>query len=126
MKKGIIRSTKAPAPIGPYSQAVRVGETLYISGQIPIKPDTGEIIKDDIARATEQVMINIKSILNEAGMDFVNVVKCSIFVTDMNDFPVVNSSYGKFFTSDPPARETVEVCALPKDVNVEISCIAVS
>ncbi len=125
MKKVIINSSQAPAPIGPYSQAVMVGETLYISSQIPIKPETGEIIKDDIAMATEQVMMNIRSILNEAGMDFVNVVKSSIFVTDMNDFPVVNSSYGKFFTSDPPARETVEVSALPKNVDVEISCIAV-
>lgn len=124
MKKVIINSNNAPAPIGPYSQAIKVGETLYVSGQIPVTPDTGEIIKSDISEATEQVMRNIWAILNEAGMDFENVVKCSIFVTDMSDFSIINATYEKFFDQDPPARETVEVSALPKDVNVEISCIA--
>lgn len=124
MKKVIINSNNAPAPIGPYSQAIKVGETLYVSGQIPVNPDTGEIIKSDISEATEQVMRNIWAILNEAGMDFENVVKCSIFVTDMSDFSIINATYEKFFDQDPPARETVEVSALPKDVNVEISCIA--
>ena len=125
MNKVLINSKKAPAPIGPYSQAVKVGNTLYVSGQIPVNPDTGDVIQKDIAEATEQVMRNIWSILNEAGMDFENVVKCSIFVTDMRDFSIVNATYEKFFEDDPPARETVEVRALPKDVNVEISCIAV-
>jgi len=124
MKKVIINSNNAPAPIGPYSQAIKVGETLYVSGQIPVRPDTGEVIKNDISKATEQVMRNIWAILKEAGMDFENVVKCSIFVTDMRDFSIVNATYEKFFDQDPPARETVEVSALPKDVNVEISCIA--
>lgn len=125
MKKVIIKSSDAPAPIGPYSQAVKVGGTLYISGQIPVVPDTGEIIKGDITRATEQVMRNIHCILSEASMGFENVVKCSIFVTDMNDFSNVNAAYGKFFQNDPPARETVEVARLPKNVSVEISCVAV-
>jgi 2-iminobutanoate/2-iminopropanoate deaminase len=124
MKKVIINSNNAPAPIGPYSQAIKVGGTLYVSGQIPVSPDTGEVIKNDISKATEQVMSNIWAILNEAGMDFENVVKCSIFVTDMRDFSIVNATYEKFFDQDPPARETVEVSALPKNVNVEISCIA--
>jgi 2-iminobutanoate/2-iminopropanoate deaminase len=89
-------------------------------------PDTGQVIKNDIADATEQVMKNIRAILNEAGMDFSNVVKCSIFVTDIHDFSIVNATYEKYFDSDPPARETVEVNALPKGVDVEISCIAVN
>jgi 2-iminobutanoate/2-iminopropanoate deaminase len=126
MNKEIVYSEKAPAPIGPYSQAVKVGNTLYVSGQIPMVPDTGQVIKNDIADATEQVMKNIRAILNEAGMDFSNVVKCSIFVTDIHDFSIVNATYEKYFDSDPPARETVEVNALPKGVDVEISCIAVN
>jgi 2-iminobutanoate/2-iminopropanoate deaminase len=126
MSKEIVYSEKAPAPIGPYSQAVKVGNTLYVSGQIPMVPDTGQVIKNDIADATEQVMKNIRAILNEAGMDFSNVVKCSIFVTDIHDFSIVNATYEKYFDSDPPARETVEVNALPKGVDVEISCIAVN
>ena len=125
MSKTIINSDKAPAPIGPYSQAVKIKDTLYVSGQIPVVAATGEVIKDDIAEATEQVMKNIWAILNEANMDFTNVVKCSIFVTDIKDFSIVNATYEKFFDNDPPARETVEVCALPKGVDVEISCIAV-
>jgi 2-iminobutanoate/2-iminopropanoate deaminase len=125
MSKTIINSDKAPAPIGPYSQAVKINDTLYVSGQIPVVAATGEVIKDDIAEATEQVMKNIRAILNEANMDFTNVVKCSIFVTDIKDFSIVNATYEKFFDNDPPARETVEVCALPKGVDVEISCIAV-
>ena len=125
MSKIIINSDNAPAPIGPYSQAVKVEGTMYVSGQIPVIPSTGEIIKNDIAEATEQVMRNIWAILNEAGMDFENVVKCSIFVTDMMDFSIVNATYEKFFDNDPPARETVQVSALPKGANVEISCIAV-
>jgi 2-iminobutanoate/2-iminopropanoate deaminase len=125
MDKVIIYSEKAPAPIGPYSQAVKVGNTLYVSGQIPMVAATGQIIKDDIGEATEQVMRNIWAILNEADMDFSNVVKCSIFVADIRDFSIINATYEKFFDSDPPARETVEVSALPKGVDVEISCIAV-
>lgn len=125
MSKTIIFSEKAPAPIGPYSQAVKAGNTLYISGQIPVDKKTGQKITDDIAAETSQVMKNIWSILNAAGMDFSNVVKCSVFVTDMRDFSILNATYEKYFDTDPPARETVEVSALPKGVHVEISCIAV-
>jgi 2-iminobutanoate/2-iminopropanoate deaminase len=125
MSKTIIFSDKAPAPIGPYSQAVKAGNTLYVSGQIPVDTKTGKKVTNDIAAETSQVMKNIWSILNAAGMDFSNVVKCSVFVTDMRDFSLVNATYEKYFDSDPPARETIEVAALPKGVNVEISCIAV-
>ena len=125
MSKQTIYTEKAPAPIGPYSQAVKVGKTLYVSGQIPLIAETGQLITDDIAEETDQVMKNIWTILNQAGMDFSNVVKCSIFVTDMRDFSIVNATYEKYFDNDPPARETVEVSALPKGVHVEISCIAV-
>lgn len=125
MVKSIIYSEKAPAPIGPYSQAIKAGSTLYVSGQIPINNETGNLVTEDITMETDQVMKNISSILDAAGMSFANVVKCSIFVTDMNDFSIVNSRYEKYFEHEPPARETVEVSALPKGVNVEISCIAV-
>lgn len=125
MSKTIIFSDNAPAPIGPYSQAVKKGGTLYVSGQIPINTETGQLVVADIASETDQVMKNIRSILNAANMDFSHVVKCSIFVTDMSDFPIVNAAYEKYFDSEPPARETVAVVTLPKNVNVEISCIAV-
>jgi 2-iminobutanoate/2-iminopropanoate deaminase len=123
--KRIIYSSGAPAPIGPYSQAVLADQTLYVSGQIPIDPLSGELVAGDIGRETEQVMLNLQAILTEAGFDFNHVVKCSIFIRNMGDFQRINEIYGKFFTEDPPARETVEVSRLPKDVNVEISCIAV-
>jgi len=125
MSKSIIFSDKAPAPIGPYSQAAKAGNTLYVSGQIPIIAENDQMITNDIAKETDQVMKNIWSILNTAGMDFSNVVKCSIFVTNMDDFSIVNAAYEKYFDNQPPARETVEVSALPKGVHVEISCIAV-
>ena len=125
MSKTIIKSDNAPAPIGPYSQATLSGSALYVSGQIPMNPQTGDLITDDISEATHMVMKNIENILIEAGYDFGDVVKCSIFVTNMGDFGAVNAVYGTYFTSDPPARETVEVSALPKNVNVEISCIAI-
>ena len=125
MKKEIILTKKAPTPIGQYNQAVKVENTLYVSGQIPIDAETGKIVADDIAKQTDQVMENIWAILNEAGMDFSNVVKCSIFVKDITDFYIVDAAYEKFFHDDPPARETVEVAALPKGAKIEISCIAV-
>ena len=125
MNKSIVFSDQAPAPIGPYSQAVKTGNTLYVSGQIPLDASTGQLINSGIADETDRVMNNISFILKAAGMDFSNVVKCSIFVTDMNDFAVVNETYEKYFDQSPPARETVEVSALPKGVHVEISCIAV-
>lgn len=125
MSKTIIFSDKAPEPIGPYSQAIKTGQTLYVSGQIPIDAATNQLVTGGIVEETDQVMKNIWSILNAAKMDFSNVVKCSIFVTDMKDFIIVNSTYGKYFDNEPPARETVEVAALPKGAHVEISCIAV-
>ncbi|MCB0492151.1 MAG: RidA family protein [Cyclobacteriaceae bacterium] len=125
MAKEVVYSSNAPEPIGPYSQAIMAGNTLFVSGQIPIDTTSGKIISDDIVAETNQVMKNLEAILKEAGMDFSNVVKCSIFLSDMNNFPKVNDAYGLYFKSNPPARETVEVSRLPKDVNVEISCIAV-
>jgi 2-iminobutanoate/2-iminopropanoate deaminase len=123
MKK-IITSKNAPAPIGPYSQAVLAGNTLYVSGQIPLDPVSGNMVNQDIAAETHQVLKNLKAILEEAGTDFSKVVKCSIFIKNMNDFAIINKIYGEYFVSDAPARETVEVARLPKDANVEISCIA--
>ena len=122
--KTIINTNHAPAPIGPYSQAVMVNGMLYVSGQVPIIPATGEVIKGTIEEETKQVMENLKAILEAAGMDFSNVVKTTIFLKDMNNFKHVNETYGSYFTHDFPARETVEVARLPKDVNVEISVIA--
>ena len=125
MNKTIINTEKAPAPIGPYSQAVMIGDTLYASGQIAINASTGDMVNSDITEETHQVMKNMGFILEAAGMSFSNVVKCGIFVKDMNDFIAINSAYGEYFKENPPARETVEVSRLPKDVNVEISCVAV-
>ena len=122
----IIHTSKAPAPIGPYNQAVMAGNTLFISGQIPMDPNTGELISGDIKAETKQCMENLKAILLKASMGFGQVVKASIFVKDMNQFASINEVYGSYF--DPttaPARETVEVANLPKFVNVEISMIAV-
>ena len=124
MMKKIINTSKAPAPIGPYSQAVLADKTLYVSGQIPLDPQTGELVQGNIQQETTQVMENLKGILEEAGGSFSQVVKCSIFVKDMGDFGKINQVYGEYFSEDPPARETVEVSGLPKGVNVEISCIA--
>ena len=123
MKK-IVNTTKAPAPIGPYSQAVIANNTLYVSGQIPLNPTTGELSNADIAAETKQVMENLKAILTEAGVSFENIVKTTIFLTDMNNFGTVNTISGSYFTANFPARETVQVSRLPKDVNVEISVIA--
>ncbi len=125
MSKKIIYSESAPEPIGPYSQAVLAGDTLYLSGQIAIEKASGRIINDTIENETVQVMTNLQQVLKAAGMEFSNVVKCTIFLKDMNNFPRVNEIYGRYFSQHPPARETVEVSRLPKDVNVEISCIAV-
>ncbi|SDR00820.1 RidA family protein [Flagellimonas zhangzhouensis] len=125
MKK-IINTPNAPAPIGPYNQAVLVKDTLYISGQIPIDPATGELVEGDIKKETQQSMENLKAILDEAGMTFENVIKTSIFIADMHQFSQINEVYGTYFDAKTaPARETVEVANLPKFVNVEISMIAV-
>ena len=125
MKK-IIQTPYAPAPIGPYNQAVLSGKTLYISGQIPIDPVSGSLVEGDIKKETSQAMENLKAILQEAGATFEQVVKASIFVKDMNQFAAINEVYAAYFEADSaPARETVEVANLPKFVNVEISMIAV-
>jgi 2-iminobutanoate/2-iminopropanoate deaminase len=125
MKK-IIKTPKAPAPIGPYNQAVLIKDTLYISGQIPIDPSTGKLVEGDIQKETKQSMENLKAILEEADMSFEHVIKTSIFIKDMNQFAQINEVYGTYFNADTaPARETVEVANLPKFVNVEISMIAV-
>jgi len=125
MSKEINNSNDAPEPLGPYSQAVKAGNLLFISGQISINRATGSQITGSIPEETAQVMSNLEAILKQAGAGFANVVKCTIFLKDMGSFPVVNETYGKYFPSNPPARETVEVSRLPKDANVEISCIAV-
>ncbi|PWB22890.1 Rid family detoxifying hydrolase [Flavobacterium sp. HTF] len=125
MKK-IIFTEKAPAPIGPYNQAVLSGNTLYASGQIAINPASGELITDNINDETTQVMQNIAAILEAANMTFENVVKATIFIMDMNNFGAINTIYGSYFNEKTaPARETVQVACLPKNVNVEISIIAV-
>ena len=125
MEKQVINTNSAPAPIGPYNQAVKAGSMLFVSGQIALNADTGQLVKDDIIAETHQVMQNLRNILTEAGMDFSDVVKSTIFIMDMNDFSQINEVYGKYFTGYFPARETVQVAALPKGVNVEISVIAI-
>lgn len=125
MSKEIIFSSDAPAPIGPYSQAVKTGNTLYLSGQIALDPATGELINENITEETHAVMKNMDAVLRAGGFTFADVVKCTIFIRDMGQFGTINDAYGQYFKSNPPARETVEVSKLPKNVNVEISCIAV-
>jgi 2-iminobutanoate/2-iminopropanoate deaminase len=125
MKK-IITTDKAPAPIGPYNQAILSGNTLYTSGQIAINPKTGDLVLEDIKKETKQVMENMKEVLAAAEMTFENVIKTSIFISDMHNFGEINAVYGEYFNEETaPARETVEVANLPKFVNVEISMIAV-
>lgn len=124
MKK-VIKTEKSPMPIGPYNQAILINDTLYISGQIPVNPVSGDLVKSSIEDETRQVLVNMKAVLEEAGMDFSNIVKTSIFISDMKEFANVNKVYAEFFTSDFPARETIAVKGLPLGVNVEISAIAV-
>lgn len=124
MKK-VINTNNAPAPIGPYSQAIAAGNFVFVSGQIPSNPVTGDIVSGDIKAETNQVMENIGAILMEAALSFDNIVKTTIFLTDMQTFAQVNEVYGTYFTSQFPARETVQVSALPKGVNVEISVTAI-
>ncbi len=124
MEKKIIRTDNAPAPIGPYNQAIQYGDMIFISGQIPIDPKSGNLVQSDIKAETTQVMENLKAILTEAGMTFDDVIKTSIFLMDMGQFGAVNEVYGSYFTGYAPARETVQVAGLPKGVNVEISMIA--
>ena len=125
MKKEIIRTENAPAPIGPYNQAIKTNGTLYVSGQIALDPKSGELMLDNIEGETEMVMENLKAVVEAAGLTMENIVKTSIFISDMNNFSKINEVYGSFFEKDFPARETVQVSVLPKNVNVEISCIAV-
>jgi 2-iminobutanoate/2-iminopropanoate deaminase len=124
MNHKIVATKKAPSAIGPYSQAVIHGNLVYCSGQIALKPETMEIVKGGVEEQTEQVMHNLGEVLTEAGSNFSKVLKCSIFLDNMDDFSVVNEIYGKYFKVNPPARETVAVQTLPKNVLVEISCIA--
>lgn len=124
MKK-VVKTNNAPAPIGPYNQAIFAGDTLYVSGQIAIDPKSGELKTDDLEEETVQVLENLKAIITEAGLNLENVVKTSIFISDMNNFAKINEVYARYFNSEKaPARETVEVANLPKFVNVEISAIA--
>lgn len=124
MEKKVIRTDNAPAPIGPYNQAIQYGDMLFVSGQIAIDPATGDLVEGDIQAETRMVMQNLKAVLAAAGMDFSNVIKSSIFLMDMGQFTLVNEVYAGYFTVDPPARETVQVAGLPKCVNVEISVVA--
>lgn len=125
MEKIIINTQQAPAPIGPYNQAVFAGDTLYISGQICLNPQSGELNNASLEAETQQCMDNLQAILHQAGLNFTHVVKSTIFITDMHQFGVINGVYSQYFTQNFPARETVQVAALPKFVNVEISMIAV-
>jgi len=124
-KKTPINTPQAPAPIGPYSQAIEAGDFLFVSGQIGIDPATGELVTADLEAETRQVMANIGAILEQAGLSYAHVIKTSIFLQNMDDFAQVNAIYGSYFEADYPARETVEVSRLPKGVKVEISVIAV-
>ncbi|MGY8987478.1 MAG: RidA family protein [Flavobacteriales bacterium] len=125
MSKKVISTPKAPEAIGPYSQAILSGNTLYCSGQIAINPENEELVMDNITEETHQVMKNISEVLKAANMDFKNVVKCSIFMNEMNQYSEINEVYSSYFSDNPPAREAVEVSVLPKNVNVEISVIAI-
>jgi 2-iminobutanoate/2-iminopropanoate deaminase len=125
MRKEIVRTDRAPAAIGPYSQAVKMGEMIFVSGQIPIDPATGDIVNGDIKVQTRQVLTHLKSVLEAAGSSMAKVVKTTVFITNMDDFAQVNEIYAEFFTTQPPARACVEVSRLPKNVSVEIEAIAV-
>jgi 2-iminobutanoate/2-iminopropanoate deaminase len=128
MSRDVITSLQAPKAIGPYSQAISVAgsRTVYLSGQIPLDPKTGELVTGDIAQETQQVMENLKAVLAAAGLDLTRVVRCGIFLVDMADFAKVNEVYGRYFPSAPPARATVAVAALPKGARVEIDAVAVA
>jgi len=125
MNREIINSPNAPAAIGPYSQAVRVGDTVYCSGQIPIDPETGDLVTGSVEVQTSRVLDNLQAVLGATGLSMSDVVRCTVFVSDMEHFGRVNEVYARYFPSYPPARATVEVARLPRDVDVEISCIAV-
>lgn len=126
MRKEIINTDKAPKAIGPYSQAVRVGDLIFVSGQIPLDPETGSVVAGDIDIQTERVLNNISGVLEAAGSSMEEIVKTTVYLKDMADFPKFNESYARFFAENPPARATVEVSRLPKDVRIEIDAIAVA
>ncbi len=123
--RSTVRTDQAPAAIGPYSQAILANDTLYCSGQIAIEPDTGTLVTSSIEAETELVLENLGAVLRSVQMSYENVVRCAVYLTDMNDYAVVNEVYARYFRDDPPARETVAVQALPRGARVEISCIAV-
>ncbi|MGI8494725.1 MAG: RidA family protein [Pyrinomonadaceae bacterium] len=123
--KEIISTDKAPGAIGPYSQAIKTGNLVFVSGQIPIDPKTGEFVSHDVAEQTEQVLKNLSAVLEAAGSSLNNVVKTTVFVADMNDFAVMNEIYAKYFSDNKPARATVQAARLPRDAKVEIECVAV-
>ena len=125
MNKEIIKTDKAPGAIGPYSQAVRVGDFIFASGQVPLVPETGELVTGTIEEQTERAMENIKGLLESQGLTMANIVKTTVFMTDMNDFAKMNGVYGKYFDENPPARSAVQVAALPKGANVEIETISI-
>lgn len=120
----VVSTAEAPGAIGPYSQAVQAGPFLYLSGQVPLDPATGQVVEGDVAAQTDRVMRNLQAVLQAAGGSMASIVKTTCYLTDMGDFPVFNEVYGHYFSSDPPARETVEVSRLPKDVRLEVSAIA--
>lgn len=126
MKRKRISASQAPAAIGPYSQAILVDDTLYCSGQLGIDPETGSLRKGSIEEETEQVLENIGAVLNAAGMDYTDVVKCTVYLADMAEYAQMNEIYSRYFSEHPPAREAVEVASIPRDARVEISCVAVS
>lgn len=123
--KEIISTENAPGAIGPYSQAIKANGTVFVSGQIPIDPATGQFVSDDVAEQTEQVLKNLSAVLDAAGTSLANVVKTTVFLADMNDFAAMNDVYGRYFDSNKPARATVQAARLPRDARVEIDCIAV-
>jgi 2-iminobutanoate/2-iminopropanoate deaminase len=125
VRREIINSPNAPAAIGPYSQAILTGNTIYCSGQIPFIPETGEVLQSDIEEETARALDNLGAVLQAAGVSFRNVVTCTVYLTDINDYAQVNEVYARYFNESPPARETIEVSALPRGARVEISCIAV-
>ncbi len=124
-RREIIDSPNAPAAIGPYSQAILAGNTLYCSGQVAFVPETGELLQDDIEAETARVLDNLGAVLRAGGMDYDNVVSCTVYLTDINDYGQVNEVYARYFSESPPAREAIEVAALPRGARVEVSCIAV-
>lgn len=123
--KEIISTEKAPGAIGPYSQAIKTGNMVFCSGQIPINPETGEFVSENVAEQTHQVLINLRAVLEAAGSNLNNVVKTTVFLADMNDFAAMNEIYAEFFSDNKPARATVQAARLPRDARVEIDCIAV-